>query len=153
MATGSRNRVAVLHGANLDQLGGRDPEHYGDLSLAQIQREVRGWGRDLGLEAIFFQTNHEGEFIEYLHRLPETADGAIINAGAWTHYSYAIRDALEFAGLPVIEVHLSDVMKREKWRHHSVFEDLDLVLAAISGKKVEGYKEALEILAEKLNSK
>src|SRR5947209_1889616 len=141
MASGANNRIAVLHGANLDLLGSRDPEHYGEASLSELERLVKGWARDLGLEAIFFQTNHEGEFIEYLHRLPETADGAIVNAGAWTHYSYAIRDALEFTGLPAVEVHLSDVSEREEWRRHSVFEGL--VLKAISGKKEEGYREAL----------
>ena len=95
-----KTRVAVMHGVNLDQLGGRDPEHYGSFTLAELEVKVRRWAHELGLETIFFQTNHEGEFVEYLHRLPETADGAILNPGSWTHYSWAIRDALEFTGAP-----------------------------------------------------
>ncbi|MGZ5309393.1 MAG: type II 3-dehydroquinate dehydratase [Solirubrobacterales bacterium] len=150
MARGSHNRVAVLNGVNLDQLGSRDPEHYGEMTLSQLERQVRIWADELGLEATFFQTNHEGEFVEYLHRVPEVADAAIVNAAAWTHYSWAIRDALEFAGVPAVEVHLSDISKREKWRRHSVFDGL--VLEAIYGKKAEGYREALELLARKLGS-
>ena len=95
-----------------------------------------------------FQTNHEGEFIERLHRAPELADALIINAGSWTHYSWAIRDALELAKLPAVEIHISDVMSREEWRHHSVFDGL--VLTAISGKGLDGYKEALEVVAKEL---
>ncbi len=148
MSPGSHNRIAVLNGVNLDLLGSRDPEHYGSQTLAELERQVRGWGKDFGLETLFFQTNHEGEFVEYLHRLPEQADAAIINAAAWTHYSWAIRDALEFSGLPAIEVHLSDISKREEWRQHSVFEGL--VLDVISGEKAEGYRRALEILAKHL---
>ncbi len=111
-----KNRVAVLHGVNLDVLGRRDPKHYGDLSFDELQTRIKGFATDVGLEPIFFQTNSEGEFVEYLHRLPETADGALVNAGAWTHYSWAIRDALELTGLPAVEVHLSDVQAREEWR-------------------------------------
>ena len=150
MARGSHNRVAVLHGCNLDQLGKRDPEHYGDLSLSQLERQIKAWADEVGLEATFFQTNHEGEFIEYLHRVPDLADAAIVNAAAWTHYSWGIRDALEFSGVPAVEVHLSDITKREEWRRHSVFDGL--VIEAISGKKGEGYREALELLAKELGS-
>jgi 3-dehydroquinate dehydratase-2 len=150
MARGSHNRVAVLNGVNLDQLGGREPEHYGSETLSELERKVKAWADELGLEATFFQTNHEGEFVEYLHRLPDLADAAIVNAAAWTHYSWAIRDALAFAGVPAVEVHLSDISKREEWRHFSVFDGL--VLEAIYGKKAEGYREALELLADKLSS-
>ena len=139
-----KNRVAVLHGANLDMLGRRAPEHYGTSTLAELQTRVKRFAGDLGLEAIFFQTNHEGEFIDYLHRLPDTADGALVNAGAWTHYSWAIRDALEFSGLPAVEVHISDISKREDWRRRSVFDGL--VLGVVAGKGVDGYREALEML-------
>ncbi len=142
------NRVAVLHGVNLDTLGRRDPEHYGTLTLPELERRVGGWARELGLEASFFQTNHEGELCEYLHRLPEIADAALINAGAWTHYSWAIRDALEVAGKPAVEVHLSDVEGREGWRSVSVFEGL--VVARISGKREDGYREGLSVLAREL---
>lgn len=142
------SRVAVMHGANLDQLGSRDPEHYGTLNLSQLEREVDAWAKELGLATTFFQTNFEGEFIEFLHRAPELSDAVIINAGAWTHYSWAIRDALEFCGLPAVEVHLSDVSKREKWRRQSVFDGV--VLGVVSGEKEAGYKKALKMVAEDL---
>jgi 3-dehydroquinate dehydratase II len=148
--TTTRNRVEVMHGANLDMLASRDPEHYGDFSLTELEGRIEGWARDVGLNAMFFQTNHEGEFIEHLHRVPETADAVIVNAGSWTHYSWAIRDALELAGVPAVEVHLSDVMAREEWRHFSVFDGL--VLGAVSGKGPEGYREALGLLAEELGA-
>jgi 3-dehydroquinate dehydratase-2 len=150
MARGSHNRVAILHGPNFNLLGARDPEHYGEMTLAQLERQVKRWADELGLEATFFQTNHEGEFVEYLHRLPEVADAAIVNAGAWSHYSYAIRDALELAALPAIEVHLSDISAREEFRRDSVFDGV--VIGKIYGKKADGYREALELLAEKLGS-
>jgi len=148
--TTTRNRVEVMHGANLDMLASRDPEHYGDFSLTELEGRIEGWERGAGLNAMFFQTNHEGEFIERLHRVPETADAVIVNAGSWTHYSWAIRDALELAGVPAVEVHLSDVMAREEWRHFSVFDGL--VLGAISGKGPEGYREALGLLAKELGA-
>jgi len=143
-----KNRVAVLHGVNLDTLGRRDPEHYGTLTLNELEVQIKRFASDLGLETIFFQTNREGEFVEYLHRLNETADSALLNAGAWTHYSYAIRDALEITGAPAVEVHLSDVAARESWRHHSVFEGL--VVGVVSGKGADGYREALEMLKAEL---
>jgi 3-dehydroquinate dehydratase II len=144
----ARNRVEVLHGVNFDVLERRDPEIYGGLSLTELEIRIKHWARELDLEARFFQTNSEGEFVEHLHRLPELTDAALINAGAWTHYSRAIADALELAHLPAVEVHLSDIESREEWRRFSVFEGM--VLARISGKGPEGYREALEILARKL---
>jgi 3-dehydroquinate dehydratase II len=146
---GSHNRVSVLHGVNLDTLGRRDPEVYGSFTLVELQTRIKRWARELELEATFFQTNHEGEFCEYLHRLPERADGAIVNAGAWTHYSWAIRDALEVAGVPAVEVHISDVESREEWRRLSVFDGL--VLAKISGAGADGYRRALETLRDRLS--
>ena len=148
--TTTHNRVEVMHGANLDMLASRDPEHYGDFSLTELEGRIESWAREVGLNARFFQTNHEGEFIEHLHRAPETADAVLLTAGSWTHYSWAIRDALELAGLPAVEVHLSDVMSREEWRHFSVFDGL--VLGAISGKGPEGYREALGLLAGELGA-
>jgi 3-dehydroquinate dehydratase II len=148
----TRNRVEVLHGVNLDMLGGRDPLHYGDFTLMELEVKVRRFARDLKLEAAFFDSNSEGEFVEHIHRLPEIADAAIVNAGAWTHYSYAIRDALELAAVPTVEVHISDISKREKWRQNSVFEDLEVVFAQISGKGADGYREALELIAKKLGT-
>ena len=146
---GAHNRVEVLHGVNLDMLGKRDPAHYGPLTLAELEVKIKRWARKLGLEVALFQTNSEGAFVEYLHRLPDLADAAVINAGAWTHYSWAIRDALEIAAVPTVEVHLSDVGSRERWRRHSVFEGL--VAAVVSGKGPEGYREALEIVKRELS--
>jgi 3-dehydroquinate dehydratase-2 len=144
----SHNRIEVLHGVNFDMLGERNPLIYGSFTLAELETRIKGWGNELGLQTTFFQTNHEGEYVEYLHRLPELADGAIVNAGAWTHYSWGIRDALELARVPAVEVHISDVMAREEWRHHSVFEGV--VIGRVYGKGAEGYREALELLADRL---
>jgi 3-dehydroquinate dehydratase-2 len=147
---GSHNRISVLHGVNLDTLGRRDPEVYGTFTLVELQTQIKRWARERDLEATFFQTNHEGEFCEYLHRLPERADGAIVNAGAWTHYSWAIRDALEVAAVPAVEVHISDVESRDDWRAVSVFDGL--VLEKISGEGADGYRRALEILRDRLSA-
>jgi len=144
------NRVAVLHGVNFDVLERRDPEIYGGLSLSELERRISDWAHELSLEPIFFQTNAEGEFCEYLHRSADLADAAIVNAGAWTHYSRAIADALELTGLPAVEVHLSDVEARDDWRKLSVFDGL--VLAKVSGKGPDGYREALELLARELGA-
>jgi 3-dehydroquinate dehydratase-2 len=146
--TTTRNRVAVLHGVNFDILERRDAELYGGLSLAELEHRIAEWARGAGLEPLFFQTNHEGEFVEYLHRAPDVADGVIVNAGAWSHYSRAIADALDVAGLPAIEVHLSDVERREDWRKLSVFDGL--VKQKISGQGPDGYREALDALAAEL---
>ncbi len=143
--TSTRNRVAILHGVNFDILERRDASVYGGQSLSALEAQIATWAREQGLEPIFFQTNHEGEFVEYLHRLPDTADAALVNAGAWTHYSRAIADALDVARLPAVEVHLSDVEARDDWRKLSVFDGL--VLAKISGKGADGYREALGVLA------
>jgi 3-dehydroquinate dehydratase-2 len=142
------NRVAVLHGVNFDVLERRDASIYGGISLSQLEAKISDWAHRLGLEPIFFQTNAEGEFCEYLHRSADLADAAIVNAGAWTHYSRAIADALELTRLPAVEVHLSDVEARDDWRKLSVFDGL--VLAKVAGKGAEGYREALELLARKL---
>jgi 3-dehydroquinate dehydratase II len=150
MARATRNRVEVLHGVNFDMLGRRDREIYGDFSLTELEVKIKRFARELDLETRFFQTNAEGEFVEHLHRLPEIADAAIVNAGAWTHYSWAIRDALDLTGIPTVEVHLSDIGKREKWRRTSVFEGLDLVIGRVYGKGPDGYREALELIAERL---
>jgi 3-dehydroquinate dehydratase II len=139
-----RNRVEVMHGVNLDQLGRRDPDHYGTLTLKELELQISDAARDLGLEVRFFQTNHEGEFVEHLHRLAELTDAIVLNPGAWTHYSYAIRDALELTGLPAVEVHLSDVDAREEWRRHSVITDL--CVARIAGRGPDGYRAALDRL-------
>ena len=143
-----KNRVAVLHGVNLDQLGVRDPDVYGSQTLPELEVRVRRWAHELGLETQFSQTNHEGEFCELLHELRTTVDGLVLNPGAWTHYSYAIRDALEVTGLPAVEVHISNIEGREEWRRHSVIRDV--VVGHVQGKGVDGYREALEMLKEAL---
>jgi 3-dehydroquinate dehydratase-2 len=141
----SKNRVAVLHGVNFGVLEKRDPELYGGLSLSELEYRISGWAREFGLDPIFFQTDSEAEFCGYLHRLSDTADVALINAGAWTHYSRAIGDALAVDPVPTVEVHLSDVQAREEWRKVSVFEGL--TAGVVAGKGPDGYREALEILA------
>jgi 3-dehydroquinate dehydratase-2 len=146
----TRNRVEVLHGVNFDMLGRRDKDVYGDFSLTELEVKIKRFARDLELETRFFQTNAEGEFVERLHRLPEIADAAIVNAGAWTHYSWAIRDALDLTGIPTVEVHLSDISKREEWRRVSVFEGLELIIGQVYGKGPDGYREALELIADRL---
>jgi 3-dehydroquinate dehydratase II len=143
-----RNRVEVMHGVNLDQLGRRDPEHYGELTLTELEVQISDAAAELGLTTRFFVTNHEGEFVEHLHRLYELADGIVLNPGAWTHYSYAIRDALELTGLPAVEVHLSDVGAREPWRRESVIREL--CIGRIAGQGSGGYRQALELMRKEL---
>jgi 3-dehydroquinate dehydratase-2 len=142
------DRVEVIHGVNFDVLDRRDPAQYGGLSLMELEVRIHGFARELALEATFSQTNHEGEFCELLHRAPEIADGLILNPGAWTHYSYAIRDALDVSGLPAVEVHLSAIDEREEWRARSVIRDL--CVGVVSGKGPDGYRDALSLLSESL---
>jgi len=141
-----RTRVAVLHGVNLDALDRRPAEHYGGLTFARLEYRIEQFARELGLEASFFQTNHEGEYVEELHRAGDYADGLVLNPGAWTHYAWAVRDAVEVAGLPAVEVHLSDVEHREPFRQVSVLDGVRL--ARVSGRGVEGYRDALQTLKE-----
>ncbi|MCW3009527.1 MAG: 3-dehydroquinate dehydratase [Solirubrobacterales bacterium] len=145
----SHNRVEIMHGVNLDQLGRRDARHYGGLTFDQLEQRIASFGSELGLVTRFFQTNHEGKFVEHLHGLDGMVDGLIVNPGAWTHYSWAIRDALEIAALPAIEVHLSDVGAREEWRQVSVVRDL--CVATVSGEGPEGYRTALARLKQELS--
>ena len=144
-----RNRVEIMHGVNLDQLGRRPAAVYGDLTYARLQQQIEAYAGDLGLQVRFFQTNAEHEFVEHLHRLDGISDAIVMNPGAWTHYAWAIRDALEIAALPTVEVHLSDVGAREEWRRVSVVRDL--CLATVSGQGIEGYRAALERLKEELD--
>jgi 3-dehydroquinate dehydratase-2 len=126
----ARNRIEVLHGVNLDMLGKRDPEHYGTLTLIELEVRIRHWARQLGLEVSFFQTNAEGEYVERLHQAPQ------------------IRDALEITDLPTVEVHLSDIDAREDWRGRSVIAEL--AIGRIAGKGPEGYHDALDLIATEL---
>jgi 3-dehydroquinate dehydratase-2 len=139
-----RDRIAVLHGVNLDQLGRRPAQHYGDLSLTRLEFRIEQYARELALSVHFFQSNHEGEYVEELHKAGDYADGLLLNPGAWTHYAWAIRDALEIASLPAVEVHLSAVDEREEFRRVSVIRDL--CLATVSGEGIEGYREGLAAL-------
>ena len=137
-------RIDVLNGVNLDVLGRRDPELYGGLSLSELETRIYAWGNELGITVRCRQTNHEGEYVAWCHDLLDGPDGGIVNPAAWTHYSWAIRDALEVVTVPVVEVHLSNVDEREEWRRLSVLDDVRA--HRIVGKGPEGYREALEFL-------
>jgi len=137
-------RILVLNGVNLDVLGRRDPEQYGRASLNELESRIYDWARELGASVQCKQTNSEGEYVDWIHEALDWADGVIANPGAWTHYSYAIRDALELFDVPIVEVHLSNVDQREEWRRVSVISDLAAL--RVIGKGTDGYKEALEFL-------
>ena len=141
-----KDRVAVMHGVNLDMLERRPSDVYGELSFPQLERQIGKFAQELGLETRFFQSNFEGEFVEELHRAADYADGLLLNPGAWTHYAWALRDALEIAGLPAVEVHLSDVDAREDFRRVSVLDGV--CIARVAGKGPDGYRDALEHLKE-----
>ena len=145
-----RHRISVLHGVNLDVLGRRPTAHYGGLTLTELEVRVQGFARELELDVAFFQTNYEGEYCEYLHRAGEGAHGLVLNPGAWTHYSWAIHDALQVAALPAVEVHLSAVNQREEWRRVSVIGPL--CMATVEGRGPEGYRDALGLLRETLDA-
>ena len=140
-------RVAVLNGVNLDVVGRRNPRLYGGLSLNQLESRIYEWGRELELQVECRQTNSEAEYVGWCHDAEEWAGGVVFNPGAWTHYNYAIHDALELVSVPIVEVHLSNVDEREEWRRHSVIADL--AAARVIGKGPSGYREALEFLAER----
>ena len=137
--------LVALHGANLDLLGERPLVHYGTITLAQLEDEIAKEADRYGWECVCRQTNHEGQFIDFLHEFRH-AGALLVNPGAWTHYSYAIRDALEIVTAPVAEVHLSDITAREEWRRHSVISEV--VTFTISGKGPQGYAEAVRLLVE-----
>ena len=137
-------RVTVLNGVNLDVLGRRDPHVYGGLTLEELESRIYDWGRELELSVQCRQTNHEGEYVKWCHDADSSADGLVVNPAAWSHYSYAIRDALELVSAPIVEVHLSNVDTREEWRRHSVITEI--ATHRIVGKGPDGYREALEFL-------
>ena len=140
-------QVVVLNGANLNALAERDPALYGGMAYSELETRIYQWAKELGCSVRCVQTNHEGEFIDTCHQARSWADGLIVNPGAWTHYSYAIRDALELFTVPVVEVHLSNIREREEWRRVSVIEDV--VDHRVIGKGPDGYQEALVFLAHK----
>jgi 3-dehydroquinate dehydratase II len=144
-------QVIVLNGVNLDVLSRRDPSLYGGLSLDELETRIYEWASQLGCQVRCRQTNNEGEFVEWCHDALDGVDGLVVNPGAWTHYSYAIRDALELIRAPIVEVHLSDVENREEWRKQSVIADL--ATKRIIGKGPEGYREALQFIVDEADRK
>jgi 3-dehydroquinate dehydratase II len=138
--------VLVLNGVNLDIVGRRDPALYGGITIAELESRIYEWARALELTVQCRQTNDEGEFVKWCHDAWDTVDGIVVNPGAWTHYAWAIHDALEPLTIPIVEVHLSDVEGREEWRRHSVVSDL--VAERFIGHGPDGYKMALEYLGE-----
>ena len=141
-------RIEVMNGVNLNMLGKREPEHYGTLTLDELEREIERFAGELGVDVRFFHTNFEGEYVEHLHNLGELVDAVVLNPGAWTHYAWAIHDALLTAGLPAVEVHLSDLRSREPWRRLSVIESV--CVASFTGEGPNGYRKALERLRDHL---
>ena len=138
-------RVVVLNGVNLDVIGRRDPEVYGGLNIRELESKIFDWAVELELNVKCRQTNSEGEYVDFVHDAHDGAGGVIVNPGAWTHYSYAIRDAVELFDVPVVEVHLSNIDQREEWRRKSVISDL--TAKRVIGKGPDGYREALTYLA------
>ena len=139
-------RIAVINGANLDALADRDPELYGGISYDELETRIYVWARELDVSERCFQTNHEGQYIDWCHEARSWADGIVVNPGAWTHYSYAIRDALELFDAPIVEVHLSNIEEREEWRRVSGVADL--AAKRVLGKGPDGYHEALEFIVQ-----
>ena len=137
-------RIAVLNGAKHDMLEHLDPALYGGHSLSELETKIYQWALERQCTARCRQTNNEGEYIDWCHEALEWADGMVVNPGAWAHYSWAIRDALELFSAPVVEVHLSNIAEREEWRRFSVVEDI--AAARFIGKGPDGYREALEYI-------
>ena len=138
-------RVAVINGANLDALADRDPSLYGGISYDELETNVYRWAMELDLSVRSFQTNHEGQFIDWCHDARRWADAVVLNPGAWTHYSYAIRDAVELFKVPVVEVHLSNISERDAWRRVSLIEDF--ASHRVIGEGPTGYRSALAWLS------
>jgi 3-dehydroquinate dehydratase-2 len=143
-----QKKILVIHGPNLNILGKREPHIYGHQSLDEINRELKDRGGQLGIEVEAFQSNHEGEIVDRIQQALDNCDGIIINPAAYTHTSVAIRDALAMLDIPLIEIHLSNINKRESFRHQSMIADI--VAARIAGFGSHGYRLALEGLAKML---
>ncbi|MBT8216858.1 MAG: type II 3-dehydroquinate dehydratase [Acidimicrobiia bacterium] len=139
-------RIDVINGPNLNLLGSRQPEVYGTTTLAELEARCVEWGRSVGVEITTFQSNHEGALIDRIH--DGGVDGLVLNAGAFTHYSYALHDAIVAVATPTVEVHISDIHQREPWRRVSVVQPA--CLTQISGEGIDGYRRAIEILGETL---
>lgn len=143
-------RILVINGPNLNMLGRRDQEHYGTETLSSIEKTLTEKGKTLGCELVLFQSNHEGSLIDFIQEKAAEADGILINPGALTHYGYSLHDALVDAGLPVVEVHLSDIHAREGWRRISVIADI--AIRQISDLKAQSYLLGLETLVNHIRS-
>jgi 3-dehydroquinate dehydratase II len=143
--------IMVLHGPNLNLLGEREPEVYGHTTLADLDRLIEQKAKELGVALLSYQSNHEGALIDFIHAHRKTAHGLVINPGAFTHYSYALRDAIAGVHLAAVEVHLSDIHKREPFRQISVIKDV--CIAQISGKGIHSYLEGLQVLVSHLSQK
>lgn len=139
-------KILVLHGPNLNLLGKRDKSQYGTLTLDEINSKLRAICHALQAEAVFFQSNHEGELIDFLQKEAESAQGILINPAALTHYGYSLRDALLDTGLPIVEVHLSNIKKREEFRKIDVLDGI--VIKRIMGAKEKSYTEGLRKLIQ-----
>ncbi len=142
-------KILIINGPNLNNLGKRDPEQYGSVTLGDIEARVGEKARSLGMDVDFFQSNHEGAIVDYIQGSSPDAAGIVINAGAITHYGLSLRDALSDAGLPIMEVHLSNIHARESFRHHSVVAPI--AIGQIAGLGWRGYLYALEFLAAHLD--
>ncbi|MEA2646217.1 MAG: 3-dehydroquinate dehydratase [Chloroflexota bacterium] len=141
----------MIHGPNLNRLGTREPEIYGRTTLPELEQLVRDHGRDIGWTVETFQSNHEGDIIDRIHAAGDDGvDGLLLNAGALSHYSYAIADAIRAVDLPAVEVHISNIRTRETWRRKSVTGDA--CLAVLAGLGIEGYPRALDLLAERVEA-
>ena len=144
-------RILVINGPNLNMLGKRDPEHYGEETLESIERSLSQMAQEQGCELVFFQSNHEGALIDFIQEETSRSDGILINPGALTHYGYSLHDALTDSGLPVVEVHLSNIHAREEWRKVSVIADV--VIEQIAGFKGESYCLGLLALTNYIRSR
>ncbi len=148
IAVPGMNTILLIHGPNLNRLGVRDPKQYGTMTLRSLEDYTRSAAEQLGYTIHAYQSNHEGVLIDLIQENAPTASGIIINPGALTHYSYALHDALLDTRLPCVEVHLSDIHKREAWRAHSVIKPA--CISQVSGKKEQGYQEAVAILVQRI---
>jgi 3-dehydroquinate dehydratase-2 len=135
-------RIILINGPNLNMLGRREPEIYGRTTLAELEEKVAARAREMGMAIVPFQSNHEGAIIDFIQEHQEEADGIIINPGALTHYGYALRDCLAGTGLEAVEVHISNLQKREEWRRKSVVTEV--CKGILSGLGIKGYILALE---------
>lgn len=142
-------RILIINGVNLNMLGFREPEQYGTITLKELEKELHAYSFSLGIDIETFQSNLEGEIVERIHKAKEHFDGLVLNAGAYTHTSIAIRDAITSASMPTVEVHMSNIYKREDFRHKSLIAPV--CIGQISGFKADSYKLALKGLVDYLN--